>query len=141
MTTGRHAGSPKGTVNWVVIAGAVSVITGVCILPAALDKLVSNPPNTSPGPGLGFTILAVSACLILVPVTASVGLLAVRRIRQYRAWMRTLTPQERLAVHFAEGAAMEAGHIALRDHNRREDARLTDSVIGIDRSAGDEQAH
>jgi hypothetical protein len=134
MTTGRRALG-----HWPVIAGAVSVITGICLLPAALDKLISNPPNTRPGPGLGFTLLAVSACLVLVPVTASAGLLAVRRVRQYRAWMRTLTPQERLAVRFAEGVAMEAGHIALRDRNRREDARLSDSVIGTNRSAGDEQ--
>jgi hypothetical protein len=134
MTTGRHASR-----DWLIIAGVVSAITGFCLLPAALDKLISNPPNTGQGPGLGFTLLAVSACLVLVPVTASVGLLAVRRIRQYRAWMRTLTPQERLAVRFAEGVAMEAGHVALRDRNRREDARLSDSVIGTDRIDGDDQ--
>jgi hypothetical protein len=133
MTTERRAS--RGTVSRRAIAGAVSVIAGICLLPAALDKLVSDPPNASPGPGLGFTLLAVSACLVFVPVTASVGLLAVRRIRQYRAWMRTLTPQERLAVRFAEGAAMEAAHIALRDRNRREDARLSDSVIGTERTS------
>jgi hypothetical protein len=136
MTTGRHAS--RGTVNWWIVTGSVSVITGVCLLPAALDKLLSDPPNTGSGPGLGFTLLAVAACCVLVPVTASAGLLAVRRIRQYRAWMRTLTPQQRLAVHFAEGAAMEAGHIALRDRNRREDARLSDSVIGTERTSNED---
>jgi len=135
MTTGRHAS--RGTVSWRIIAGAVSVITGVCLLPAALDKLLSDPPNTSPGPGLGFTLLAVSAALVGVPVAAAVAVFLRRRIRQYRAWARSLTPEQRMMLRFAEGAAMEAGHIAMRDHNRREDARLSDSVIGIERSGGD----
>jgi hypothetical protein len=137
MTTGRHAST--GTVSRAVIAGAVSVVTGVCLLPAAIDKLLSDPPNGSPGPGLGFTLLAVSAGLVVVPVAAFLGFFLVRRIRQYNAWMRTLTPRERIAVHFAEGVAMEAGHIAMRDRNRREDARLSDSVIGIERTTGDDQ--
>jgi hypothetical protein len=135
MTTGSRAS--RGTVSWAVVAGAVSVITGVCILPAAIDKLLSNPPSESPGPGLGFTLLAVSAGLVVVPVAASLGFFLVRRIRQYNAWMRTLTPGERLAVHFAEGAAMEGAHLALRDRNRREDTRLSDSVIGIERTSND----
>jgi hypothetical protein len=139
MTRGRHAGS-RGIADWAVIAGAVSFIAGFCLVFGALDLLISNPPNGSPGPGLGFTLLAVSLCLMLVPVTALVGLLAVRRIRQYRAWMRTLTPEQRVMVHFAEAAAMEGAHIAARDRNRREDARLSDSVIGIERTS-DEESH
>jgi hypothetical protein len=105
----------------------------------ALDALISNPPNSSPGPGLGFTLLAVSLCCVGVPVTAAAGIFAVRRIRQYRAWVGGLTPEQRMMLRFAEGAAMEGAHIAMRDRNRREDARLSDSVIGIDRSDGDEQ--
>lgn len=138
MTTGRHA-NRRGTVSWAVVAAAVSVITGICILPAALDKLLSDPPGGTPGPGLGFTLLAVSAALIIVPVALVLGVFLFRRIRRYNAWARTLTPQQRMMLHFAEGAAMEAGHIALRDRNRREDARLSDSVIGIER-AGDDRA-
>jgi hypothetical protein len=134
MTTGRHARRDR----WVV-AGAVSVIFGLCLMCGALDALISNPPNSSPGPGLGFTLLAVSLCCVGVPVTAAAGLFAVRRIRQYRAWVGGLTPDQRMMLRFAEGAAMEGAHLAMRDRNRREDARLSDSVIGIDRSAGDDQ--
>jgi hypothetical protein len=134
MTTGRHA-SRKGTFDWAVVAGAVSVITGICILPAALDKLLSDPPGGSPGPGLGFTLLAVSAGLVVTPVALALGVFVVGRVRRYNAWARTLTPQQRMMLHFAEGAAMEGAHLAMRDRNRREDARLTESVIGGERNA------
>jgi hypothetical protein len=139
MTTERHAGSPKGIVTWPVVAGSVSAITGVCLLPAALDKLLTNPPNASPGPGLGFTLLAVSAALIGIPAAVAFVFFLVPRIRRYRAWAATLTPEQRIMLRFAEGAAMEAGHLAARDRNRREDARLSDSVIGTDRT-GDENS-
>lgn len=138
MTTGRHAGG-SGIRDWAVIIGAVSVIAGVCLSFGAADQLLRNPPNGSPGPGLGFTLLAVSAALVIVPVAVFLGVFIARQIRQYRAWARTLTPEQRMMLHFAEGAAMEAGHIAMRDRNRREDARLSESVIGIER-AGDDRA-
>jgi hypothetical protein len=137
MTTGRHADKTRGSVNWLIVAGAVSVITGICLFFGAADELLSNPPNGTPGPGTGFTLLAVSLCLVGVPSAAAAGLFAVRRIRQYRAWARGLTPEQRMMLHFAEVAAMEGAHLAMRDRNRATDARLSESVIGIERSGGD----
>lgn len=138
MTTERRAS--KRTVGWQITAGAVSVMAGLCLFPVAVDKLLRYSPYGDPSAGAdGFALLWASLALVAVPVAVSFGVFLGRRIRQYNAWMRTLTPRERLAVHFAEGAAMEAGHIALRDRNRREDARLSDSVIGIERGTGEEQ--
>jgi hypothetical protein len=132
MRTGRHAS--RGAVDWLVVAGCVSVIAGVCILPAAIDKLLRYSPVGDPSAGPeGFTLLGACLVLIGVPVAALAVGLVVAGIRRHNAWMRTLTPRERLLVHFAESAAMEAGHIAMRDHNRREDARLSDSVIGTEK--------
>jgi hypothetical protein len=138
MTRGRRAGS-RGITDRAIVAGVVSVIAGACLLPAALDKLISNPPNGNPGPGLGFTLLAVSACLIVVPMAVFTAVFVAGRIRKYNAWARTLTPEQRMMLHFAEGAAMEAGHIAMRDRNRAEDARLSQSVIGTERTGDDGQ--
>lgn len=138
MTTGRSAGS-RAITGWSVIAGVTSVIAGVCLSFGAFDLLLRNPPNGSPGPGTGFTLLAVSAGLVFIPVASFAGVFIVRRVRRYRAWMRTLTPQERIAVHFAEGAAMEGAHLIMRDRNRAEDARLSESVIGVERTSQEAQ--
>jgi hypothetical protein len=114
-------------------------MAGACILPSAIDKLLRYSPYGDPSAGaVGFNLLWASLALMIIPAGTALGVFLARRIREYRAWMSTLTPQERLLVHFAEGAAMEAGHVALRDHNRREDARLSESVIGAERGA-DEQ--
>lgn len=137
MRTGRHA-NRRGTIDWAVVAGCVSVITGVCILPAALDKLLRYSPYGDPSAGReGFALLGGCIVLIGVPTAVLAVGLVVAGIRRRNAWMRTLTPRERLLVHFAEGAAMEAGHLAMRDRNRREDARLSESVIGAERTTSD----
>ncbi len=137
--TRRRTSGVRESFSWGVIAGSVSAMTGACLLPSAIDKLLRYSPYGDPSAGtMGFDLLWASLALMIVPAVAALGVFLARRIRQYRAWMSTLTPQERLLVHFAEGAAIEAGHIALRDHNRREDARLSESVIGIERDSNEQ---
>jgi hypothetical protein len=123
-----------------MIAATASLTAGAVLTLIALDKLIRYSPGGNPQAGrVGFTLLAVALLLVGVPVAAMIAALVIGGVRRHNAWMRTLTPRERVLVHFAEGAAMEAGHLAMRDRNRREDARLSDSVIGIERSSGDER--
>jgi hypothetical protein len=129
---GRHssrAGLPVGLI--LGISGAGSVVAGFIILLVALDKLLAYSPVGNPEAGrVGFTLLGMSVLFIGIPVVSVVALALVSGLRRHSAWMKTLTPRERLAVRVGETAMMEAGHIAWRDHNRAEDARLSASVIG-----------
>ena len=138
----RRAGRAGARLGLIIgMTGTISVLVGFIIMLVALDKLLRYSPVGDPEAGrVGFTLLGISMLMIGGPVLGALGLFIARRVRQYRAWMRTLTPQERFAVHLGEAAAMEAGHIAMRDRNRREDARLSASVIGIERNGDDQQA-
>lgn len=139
MGKGRHASSRTSAGLAVGIAGAVSEIAGFALLLIALDKLIRYSPYGDPQAGRdGFSLLGISVLLIGIPILAVVGSLLVRGARQWRAWTATLTPEQRTMLRFAEAAAMEGAHLAMRDHNRREDARLSESVIGIERT-GDAQ--
>jgi hypothetical protein len=141
MGKGRHASAPRPTLALAAtIAGTASESIGTVLLLIALDKLIRYSPYGDPQAGrVGFTLLGISALLIAVPILVIIGCLIIRGVRQWRAWSRALSPEQRMMLRFAETAAMEGAHIALRDHNRREDARLSASVIGTERNSNDEQ--
>ena len=74
---------------------------------------------------------------ILMPLWAGIGWVVIEVVkfsaqqhRRYREWKASLTPQQRAAVDLAEAAAMTAAVIAMREHHKRTDARLTSSVMG-----------
>lgn len=135
MGKGRHANAPRPTLGLIAtIAGTSSAISGAVLLLIALDKLIRYSPYGNPQAGrVGFTLLGLAMLLIGIPFLFVVGFLIHRGARQWSAWSKTLTPEQRLMLHFAEGAAMEGAHLAMRDRNRREDARLSESVIGVER--------
>jgi len=125
-----------GGLGLVLAAGTISLVAGGALLPVALWNLFRYSPYQDPGDlGTGLWLGIASALLIGIPLLA-LAITAIRVLtRNYRAWKRTLTPGQRLAVTFAEALGLEAAHIAWRDHNRKEDARLTDSVMGDERKS------
>ena len=74
---------------------------------------------------------------ILMPLWAGIGWVVTEVVkfsaqqhRQYREWKASLTPQQRAAVDLAEVAAMAATAVAMWEHHRRINARLSSSVLG-----------
>ena len=113
------------------IAGAASVCTGLVLVPFALSHLLVYLPD----PGTektGWWLAGTALALIVIPVATGAAILAGRGLRQYLAWKRTLTPARQMAVTITEIALLEAAHLAFREHNRKESARLTASVMGED---------
>ncbi|MGH3403810.1 MAG: hypothetical protein ACRDRJ_15125 [Streptosporangiaceae bacterium] len=50
--------------------------------------------------------------------------------QRYRAWKASLTPEQRAAVELAEAAVAGAAAVAMWEHHRRADARLSASAMG-----------
>ena len=68
--------------------------------------------------------------LVLPLIVAAIVRAAAAEHQRYRAWKASLTPEQRLAVELAEAAAATATAIALWEHHKAVDARLTSSVMG-----------
>jgi len=131
--SGRHSSGEVKTsrLGAGLLAGSISLIAGGAIAPFALyDLFQYSPYGDAADLGTGLWLGLASAVLIGAPLIV-LALIAIRVLsRSYRAWKRTLTPRQRLAVGIAEVLGLEAAHIAWRDHNRKESARLTESVMG-----------
>jgi hypothetical protein len=129
----RHSnGTVKTSPGFIVLlAGGLSAGTGLALGVGALVELFRYSPYENPG-ALDIGLWTGLAAVLLAGIPAGLVLLLGLRsaLRRYRAWKRTLTPGQRTLLAFAEVAAMEAAHIAWRDHNRNESARLTASVMG-----------
>ena len=74
---------------------------------------------------------------ILMPLWAGIGWVvtevvkfSAQQYRRYREWKASLTPQQRAEVDLAETAAMTAAAVAMRQHHKRTNARLFNSVMG-----------
>ena len=74
---------------------------------------------------------------ILMPLWAGIGWVVTEVVkfsaqqhRRYREWKASLTPQQRAAADLAEAAAMTAAAVAMWEHHKRTNARLTSSVMG-----------
>lgn len=134
MSNRRHASGRLGPRGFLVIGAAASACTGLILVPFALDELFRYSPYSDPGAGTaGLWLSVAAAALILVPLAGLLIFLVVRGMRQYLAWRRTLTPQQRAALAAAEFVAMAGTEMAFRHHNREESARLTESVMGPER--------
>lgn len=127
---GRHSSGQVKSFFWPAI-GILSVLTAIPVGLAAVAELFRYSPYGDTG-ALDIAIrLGISAALMMgIPLIAAVWRLLRQMRREYRAWLATLTPGQRLAASVAGLAAMEAAHIAFRDHNREVSARLTASVMG-----------
>lgn len=130
-----HRG-PRGKSGIPFIAGSVSVITGVALLPVAADKLFAYSPYGNPAAGqAGLRLGIASVVLTGVPLLLLIVRHAWRSYCRYRAWKATLTPQEQFALTMAETALLIGGHLIWHDHNKRVSAALTASVMGDERDA------
>lgn len=127
--SGRIAPGPHGLLA--LVAGIPSVLIGAGLLLIALIEAFRYSPYGDPGAGNVALWLGIAGLLAAgIPLLAA-GFGAGRAgLRAYLAWKRTLTPEERFLVDAAEVAALWGAHLAFREHNRREDARLTASVMG-----------
>jgi len=113
------------------IAVTAGVIVGVVLITwgnhlASRDGTYSNAPWTFWG-----------VVFILMPLWAGIGWVVTQVVkfsaqqhRRYREWKASLTPQQQAAADLAEAAAMTGAAIAMREHHKRTDARLTSSIMG-----------
>jgi hypothetical protein len=74
---------------------------------------------------------------MLMPLWAGIGWVVLQVVkfsaqqhRRYREWKASLTPQQRAAADLAEAAAMTAAVVAMRQHHKCTNARLSSSVMG-----------
>lgn len=91
-----------------------------------------SPANGYPA-GAGDGYLIAGAFFALLPFLCVIPFVLIRgaeELKQYRAWKATLTPQERFLVDMAEAAALWEAHRVMHERHKREDARLTASVMG-----------
>jgi hypothetical protein len=121
----------SGRTAALLTAGLIGLASGIGLGISGLEDLFRYSPYVDPADlSRGLWLCAAAAVLILaVPVTSFLAYL-IRREREYAAWKRTLTPEQRAMLAVAEIAALEAAHLVYREHNRHESARLTDSVMG-----------
>jgi len=81
--------------------------------------------------------LAIGLTMFLVPVLAGAGWIVVEFLkfsaeeaRQYRAWKKTLTPQERMAVNLAEAAVLGELHQHMSRANQEQREYHAARVLG-----------
>lgn len=132
-TRGRHRSGTVKTHAW-ALAGLLSFTAGIPVGIAAGIELFRYSPYEDRG-ALDISIrLGISAVLMMgIPVMILLLRVSVRLLREYRAWKRTLTPAQRIAVTMAEFGVMEGAHLALKHHHEKVSAELTASVMGPDR--------
>jgi hypothetical protein len=84
--------------------------------------------------GAFFLVLPLIAGAVrLLPAIAPA---AAAEHQRYRAWKASLTPEQRSAVELAEAVAATAAVIAMWEHRKQVDARLTSSVMGYTMPGG-----
>lgn len=130
MSKGRHQ-SGQSTAPTLLIAGSLSVAAGTILLPIAVAELLRYSPYEDPGAGqTGLMIGLLSITLLGIPALALAVRAGLWLRRQRKAWLASLTPEQRGRVYLAEAAGMTALHLYLRHHHRGESERLAASVMG-----------
>jgi hypothetical protein len=79
----------------------------------------------------GAFFIALPVIALANVVVAAIAKAAAAEHQRYRAWKTSLPPEQRMAVELAEAAAMTAAAVAWHAHNKKVDARLSASVIGL----------
>jgi hypothetical protein len=111
-----------------VALGSVACSMG-CVL-GGVAELFNYTPGEDPGAlSIGMHLVGTGIILLLFPA----ALVLIWVASEFRREMRRsgLSPTQ---VAVIETAALTAAHYAWRDHNVKESARLTESVMGPERS-------
>lgn len=112
-------------------ASGVSMLAGMALMARGAVLVLGNDSSISPGPfRAGMTLALAGLAAFGIPAAIITGMAAVAVLCRYRAWKKTLTPAQRLAVSMAEFAAMWGMHDLWGRRNREEAERLTVSVMG-----------
>jgi hypothetical protein len=131
----RIANSPA--LFWSLLLGLPgSFLTGIILAIAGFAnnaQAVQDGIADSPWAG----VATAGVLLALAPVLAIAGFLLVNFLKfcaeeekRYRAWKKTLTPQERMAVNLAEAAALTIAHEHMKERNREQRDYHTARVMG-----------
>ena len=123
----RHGSrNEKRAVPWLSVAGT-SIVTGVFL---ALVGDPGNPYSNSALIGLGVALIVLP---ILAGIIAVIVMVAQDTMRAHREWISKFPPGQQASIRQAEKAAlwgaMAVGAVALHEHHKRTDARLTESVL------------
>jgi hypothetical protein len=86
--------------------------------------------NVIPWALRGAFFIAAPLLALALRVIAAIAKDAAAEYRCCQSWKATLTPEQRAAVELAETAAAAAAAIAMWEHHKRVDARLTSGVMG-----------
>lgn len=126
--------------RWIFLAYlAVSIFSATILGIASLKQLFRYSPYEDPAAGQAGLRLGIAAIVVIsVPAVLIIVLVARALVRDYRRMTAGLTPGQRFALVLAETAGLAVAHEAWHHHNREESSRLTGSVMGEDRSDGQE---
>jgi hypothetical protein len=114
-----------------IYAAILALPAGVILLACALVNAFRYTPYGDPGALTAAVTLGILGVLLTgIPLLTAALVAGWAVTRDYRAWKRTLTPAQRTLLTWSELAGLTVAHIAWRDRNRREDERLTASVMG-----------
>jgi len=115
---------------------ATSALIGLILLIASVAQLLRYSPYDDPGAGTtGLWLGVFGLFLIGAPVALVAGHLFIETRQKHQRWLATLTPEQRAAVKAAEYAALIGADLLWHEHNKRESAQLTDSVMGRHRAS------
>ena len=131
---GRHSRGDvgrRGKQALAIAAAAGSEGLGICLITwgnhrAAQDYYY----NVEPWGAWGAFFVALPVIALAIVVIAAIAKAAAAEHRRYREWKASLPPEQRAAVELAEAAAAAAAAIAMWEHHKRVDARLSASVMG-----------
>jgi hypothetical protein len=120
----------------IVLLSLASVLLGL-ILAVTGFEMDGQAAGLGDGGMPGGWPLAIGLTMFLVPLLAGAGWLLVEfakfsaeEARQCRAWKKTLTPQELMAVNMAEAGLMLAAHEHMKKTNREHREWHTARVVG-----------
>jgi hypothetical protein len=110
------------------------MLTGLILAVIAIATLLRYSPYENPGAlPAGMWLATLAVVLIGAPAVLLAGSIIAGNRRRYRAWLATLTPEQRTAARLAAGVAALGADLAWHEHNKRKDARLSASVMGMER--------
>jgi len=111
-------------------AMAASVALGIFLVSWGNHLAAQNYDyDVAPRGTWGAFFLALPLIVGVAWLLAAIVRTAAAEHQRYRAWKARLTPEQRAAVELAEAAAT-AAVVAMWEHHKRTDARLTSSVMG-----------
>jgi uncharacterized membrane protein HdeD (DUF308 family) len=123
-----------------VITVAIVMVTGVAVMITGGEMFLTGAPiadqtGNSSLLDAGALLLLLGFFLLFTPPATLAARILAEKHRQYAAWIKTLTPQERLAVHLGEAAAAAGTALAVHEFGERQRERTQQLSDAIDESA------